>query len=79
MVRLAPRIQRPWAVGAISTGAAGQHADGVAGSDAGGGQAARDAAGALVHLTPGVPDGFVRFTGDHARASRYGHCGTSSR
>ncbi len=46
---------------------AGQHADGVAGADTGGGQAAGDAAGALVDLAPGVPDGLVRFTGDHAR------------
>ena len=46
---------------------AGQHADRVAVTDAGGGQAAGDAAGPLVHLAPGVPDGFVRFTGDHAR------------
>ena len=58
---------------------AGQHADRVAVSDARGGQAARDAARALVDLAPGVADGFVRFTGDHARASRCGRCGTSSR
>ena len=46
---------------------AGQHADGVAEADARGGQAAGDATGALVHLAPGVADGFVGFTGDHAR------------
>ena len=48
-------------------GEAGQHADGVAVADARGGEATRDPAGPLVHLTPGVTDGFVRFTGDHAR------------
>ena len=46
---------------------AGQHADRVAVSDARGGQAARDAARALVDLAPGVADRFVRLTGDHAR------------
>ena len=51
---------------------AGQHADGVAETDARGGQAARDAAGALVYLTPGVADRFVRFTGDHARGGGTG-------
>ncbi len=60
-------------------GNAGQHADRVAVSDARGGQAAGDAAGALVDLAPGVPDGLVRFTGDHARRARCGRCGTSSR
>ncbi len=49
-------------------GEAGEHADGVTETDAGGGQAARNATRALVHLTPGVTDGFVRFTGDHARS-----------
>ena len=49
-------------------GEAGQHADGVAVADTRGGEATRDPAGALVHLTPGVTDGFVRFTGDHARS-----------
>ena len=49
-------------------GEAGQHADGVAVADARGGQATGDLAGPLVHLTPGVPNGLVRFTGDHARA-----------
>ena len=79
MVRLAPRIHSPWAVGAISTGRAGQHADRVAGADAGGGQAAGDAAGTLVHLTPGVPNRFVRLAGDHALGRWSGRCGTSSR
>jgi hypothetical protein len=37
-------------------------------SDAGGGQATRDAAGTLVNLGPGVPDGFVRLAGDYARS-----------
>jgi hypothetical protein len=46
---------------------AGQHANRVARSDARSGQAARDAAGALVNLTPGVADGFVWLTSDHAR------------
>ena len=79
IVRLAPRIHRPCAVGAISTGAAGEHADGVAVADARGGQSAGDPAGPLVHLTPGVADGLVRFAGDHARACWSGRCGTSSR
>jgi hypothetical protein len=46
---------------------AGEHTDRVAEADARGGQAARDATSALVDLTPGVADGFVGFTGDHAR------------
>src|SRR5580692_695092 len=47
-------------------GGAGQHGDRVTGSDAGRGQAAGDAAGALVHLTPCVPDRGVGLAGDHA-------------
>ena len=79
IVRLAPRIHRPCAVGRDLDGAAGQHADGVAVTDAGRGEAAGDPAGPLVHLAPGVPDRFVRFTGDHAPGARSGRCGTSSR
>ncbi len=60
-------------------GSAGEHADRVAVADARRGQATRDAAGALVHLAPGVTDGLVRFAGDHARGLRHGHCGTSCR
>ena len=47
---------------------AGEHADGVAATDTRGGESTRDLAGALVHLAPGVTDGFVRFTGHHARS-----------
>ena len=79
IVRLAPRIQRPWAVGAISTGKPASTPTASPSADARRGKATGDAAGALVHLAPGVADGFVRFTGDHARTSRCGHCGTSSR
>ena len=46
---------------------AGEHTDRVTEADARGGQAARDATSALVDLAPGVADGFVGFTGDHAR------------
>ena len=55
MVRLAPRIQMPWAVGAISTGAPASTRDRVTVTDAGCGQAAGDPPGPLVHLGPGVP------------------------
>ncbi len=72
IVRLAPRIHRPWAVGAISTGSAGQHADRVAEADARGGQAAGDAPGPLVHLAPGVPDRLVRLAGHHALGAGHG-------
>jgi hypothetical protein len=44
----------------------GQHADGVTVSDARGSQSAGDAAGPLVHLEPGVPDGLVWLPGNHA-------------
>jgi hypothetical protein len=44
----------------------GENTDGVAVADACLGQTTGDAAGALVYLTPGVADRFVRFTGDHA-------------
>ena len=79
IVRLAPRIHRPCAVGAISTGAPASTPTASPCADARGGEAARDAAGPLVHLAPGVTDGFVRFTGDHARCRWSGRCGTSSR
>ncbi len=62
---LAPRIHRPCAVGAISTGRARQHADGVSVAHPGGNQAARDAARPLVHLTPAVPNRPVRFARHH--------------
>ena len=79
IVRLAPRIHRPCAVGAISTGKPASTPTASPWSDAGGGQSACDAAGALVHLAPGVPDGLVRLAGDHARRDWCGRCGTSSR
>ena len=44
----------------------GQYADGVSMSDARGGQSAGDAAGTLMHLEPGVPDGLARLPGNHA-------------
>jgi len=44
----------------------GQHADGVAVSDARGGQSAGDPARPLVHLEPGLPHGLVRLAGNHA-------------
>src|SRR6516164_5494276 len=66
MVRLAPRIHRPCAVGAISTGKPASTPT-ASPRPARGGQAARNATGALVDLAPGVADGFVGFTGDHAR------------
>ena len=44
----------------------GQHRDGVTVADAGRGQAARDPAGALVYLAPGMPDGAIRLAGDQA-------------
>ena len=37
-------------------GRPGQHGDRIAVADPGGGQTARDRAGALVHLAPTVPD-----------------------
>ena len=51
---------------------AGEHADRIPETDAGLREATRDAAGPLVHLTPGVANGLVRFTGDHARRNGAG-------
>ena len=51
---------------------AGKHADSVPEADAGLREATRDAAGPLVHLTPGVANRLVRFTGDHARGNAAG-------
>ena len=70
IVRLAPRIHSAWAVGAISTGKPASTPTASPRSYAGGGQATRDAPGALVNLAPGVADGLVGFTGDHARRRR---------
>lgn len=46
---------------------AGQHPNNVTKTDTRGGQAARDATSTLMDLAPGVADGHVRFTCDHAR------------
>jgi hypothetical protein len=45
---------------------AGQHGDRITVADAGGSQATRDPTRPLVHLTPVVPDGAVRLSGNHA-------------
>src|SRR5258707_360548 len=69
MKALAPSMPNPVKESSarITRAVRGLGADRFAGSDPRGGQAARDAAGPLVDLTPGVADRFVGFTGDHAR------------
>ena len=49
-----------------------QHADGITPAHPGGGQSPGDAPGALVHLTPGVPDRFQGFPSHHALVTGHG-------
>jgi hypothetical protein len=50
----------------------GQHCDRVAAAHTGGGQTARNPAGPLMHLTPGMPDRGVRLPSDHALETALG-------